>query len=364
MTDKNIYNIFSAFIPEGEISNIKRLNAGLINTTFLISSSKGSFILQKINTGVFKDVDKVMSNIFSVTGFMRKIAVNRGENPDTATLDFIVTAEKGRSYYRTENGECWRLYKFIDDSYTVNESDNMAIYRSAGAVFGKFLVLLDSFNASGLYETIPDFHNTPKRLEAFEKALKADAFDRAKTCREETDFILERRADAYLITDLISCGRIPLRVTHNDTKINNVLFKKGTEKGLCAIDLDTVMPGSALYDFGDCVRSGANKVWEDSKDLSAVALDAGIFKAIAEGYLSETAPFLTEAEIEYLPESVKIMTYELSLRFLTDYLMGDVYFPHDYPEHNLDRAKNQLALVKDTEKKLPEMKKIISDIVS
>lgn len=353
----NLAEILKQFVSD---SIINPYGDGHINDTYLTSSE--NFILQKINTGIFNDPDKLMENIVNVTGFLKKKISEKGGDPKRETLTVIKTKD-GKNYYRTENGNSYRLYIYIDNSYSVSVAENPFQLYNAGKAFGRFQSMLNDYPASTLYEVIPNFHNTRMRFNDFLKAVENDTAKRASLCKDEIDFVLSGKDCIDIITDGIKNGDIPLRVTHNDTKINNVLFDKSNNDGLCVIDLDTVMPGSMLFDFGDALRSGAATAAEDEKDLSKVWFDLYAFKNFAKGYLEETAPILTKREIELLPMSAKILTYECGMRFLTDYLNGDTYFKVHREGHNLDRARTQFKLVKDIENKYEEMQNIIKNIV-
>ncbi len=346
------YGIFSKAHPYGD---------GHINSTFVDDDRK--HILQKINTSIFPDADRLMDNIKGVTDFIRKKVTEAGGDPDRETLTVVPTLD-GKPYYTAEDGTVWRVYIFIQDSFSVTISKDTCELYEAGKAFGKFQCMLSDFPADELYESIKNFHNTPWRLENLKKAVADDMVGRAKDVADEIEFALSREKDASVVTKAIEDGGVQLRVTHNDTKINNVLFDKDTAKGLCVIDLDTVMPGSMLYDFGDTLRSGATTAAEDETDLSLVKFDLEAFKSFAKGFLSETLDVLTKKEIELLPFSAKLMTYECGCRFLTDHLNGDTYFKIHREGHNLDRARSQFALVRDIELKLDDMKKIVDEIIA
>ena len=334
---------------------------GHINSTFVDDDCR--YILQKINTSIFPDADGLMGNIQAVTDFVREKVKAAGGDPDRETLT-VVPTKCGKSYLTADDGSVWRMYVFIKDSYSVTLSKDTRELYEAGKAFGRFQCMLSDFPAEKLFESIKNFHNTPWRLENLKKAIADDMVGRAKDVREEIEFALSREADAHKVVDGIENGEIQLRVTHNDTKLNNVLFDKATDKGLCVIDLDTVMAGSMLYDFGDTLRSGATTAAEDETNLELVKFDLDAFKAFAEGFLSETLDVLTKKEIELLPFSAKLMTYECGCRFLTDHLNGDTYFKIHREGHNLDRARSQFALVQDIERKLDDMKKIVDEIIA
>lgn len=348
-----------SFDLQSTYQSCKTLNNGHINSTFVVqfSSEDGTespYVVQKINTNVFKDPDILMQNIVGVTAFLQKKIRARGGDPRRETLAFLPTKD-GKYYARDEKGACWRCYHHIGDVYTCNTIDSETVFYNAGVAFGGFQNALADYPIETLRDTIPNFHNTYSRFLDFQKAVKEDRAGRRNSVQDEIQFVLDREADTHVLLDLIDQGDLPLRVTHNDTKLNNILFDKATNQGICIIDLDTVMPGLALYDFGDSIRFGANTAAEDEKDVSKVSLSLPLYKAYVEGYLKTAKDSLKPTEIEYLPFSAKLMTLECGMRFLADYLNGDTYFKTEYPEHNLVRCRTQLALVADMEKKMADM---------
>ncbi len=334
---------------------------GHINDTTLAKKGKQSYVLQKINTNVFKNPDEMMDNIFSVTEHLRQKINEAGGDCERETLHFISTKD-GKPYYRADDGACFRMYKLVDRSIAYEESPAPMQFYGAARAFGRFQNMLADFPADKLYETIPHFHDTPSRLAALRKAVEEDVCGRLESCREEVDYALLQADETGIVSEEMKKGTVPCRVTHNDTKLNNVLFDTETEKAICVIDLDTVMPGSLLYDFGDALRYGANTAAEDETDLDKVTFDLELFKAFAKGFLEEVKDSMTEKEIELLPFSAKLMTFECGIRFLTDYLNGDTYFKIKYDTHNLDRARNQLKLCRDIDAKRPEMEQIIKEL--
>ncbi len=364
---QNIGDIIKKFDFIGECVDYKVMGSGNINSTYLVSCTNGTdtfkYVLQKVNTNVFGNIDALMNNIFSVTSYLRNEIKKAGGDENRETLHFVKTAD-GKNYYTAENGDCYRAYVFVSDSVSYDSVDNAELFKQSGVAFGKFQRYLADFPADTLFETLPDFHNTKLRYSnEFIPALKNNISGRADVCREEIDFVVSRKSYCPRLVNLIESGDLPLRVTHNDTKLNNVMFDKKSGKAICVIDLDTVMPGLALYDFGDSIRFGANTAAEDESDLSKVSINLDYFKAYAEGFLSQAGESLNDAEKENLAFSALLMTFECGMRFLTDYLNGDTYFRTEYPEHNLVRAKNQFALVADMEKHMEEMKSIINAIV-
>lgn len=342
---KEYKEICELFAIDGEVKSIEAYGSGHINRTFLVTTDKDKrYIFQVMNTNVFKDTEALMNNIYSVTEYLRSIGVE--------TMDFIAT-RSGKRYYNG-NPSC-RMYRFIENTVTYQRVTDSKAFKSSGRAFGQFQNHLAHFDASMLVEIIPNFHNTPKRFETFKKALAADVCGRAKYCKNEIDFFLSH-ADTYSkVIDGLADGSIPLRVTHNDTKLNNVLMDEKTNEARAIVDLDTVMPGSMLYDFGDSIRFGASTAEEDEKDLNKVHFDIYLYEAYASGFCPEVKESITEAEIELLPYSAYLITAECGMRFLTDYLSGDTYFPVKYPEHNIVRARTQIRLASEMEQQLEPM---------
>lgn len=342
-------------------TTIEGYGNGHINDTYLCESAP-RVILQRINIKVFKNPQEVMENIYNVTEHLRSKIQKAGGNPDRETLNVIKTRD-GNNFYKLDDENYFRMYKFVEDSISFETVENPIQLYHAGTAFGKFQNMLDDFPADKLYETIVDFHNTPARVKQLEEAISKNAAGRLIAVQNELNDALEYSKYAACITDEMAKGTIPLRVTHNDTKLNNVLFDQDTFEGVCVIDLDTVMPGSVLYDFGDALRFGASSGTEDETDLSKIWFDLEKFEQFAKGFLGETASCLTEKEIELLPMSALLMTYECGIRFLADYLNGDVYFKIHKEHHNLDRARTQFKLVKDIESKFDKMHEIIKKYI-
>lgn len=345
------YDIVLKFNIDGEIENIEPYGEGHINSTFLITTDCNKYILQKINTNVFKRPEEVMANIFYVTEYLRK----KGEE----TLNFRRTKDGGMMF-QSEIG-CYRLYEYIDDVVSYQIATDKAVFCNVGEAFGKFQNALADFDASLLHETISRFHDTPNRYENFENTVKVDRAKRLDTCLKEVQFVRDRKGTFDKIVKGISEGKIPLRVTHNDTKLNNILVDPKTKKARAVIDLDTVMPGSMLYDFGDSIRFGTNTAAEDEKNLDIVNFDIELFSAFAKGFCGELKDKMTDLEKELLPYSAYLMTMEVGMRFLTDYLEGDVYFATKYPEHNLVRCHTQFKLAYQMEQSMGEMKAIVAE---
>lgn len=357
--DIKIDEVISQFPFEGGLQNISAVDEGHINTTYYADFGKQKYIIQKINTSVFEKPDELMHNINTVTEHLTNVLTEDGEDASRQTLHFLKTND-GSAYYKGSDGSCWRSYVYLDNCYTVNSFCSKEELYEAARAFGKFQYLLRDFQSEKLFETIKDFHNTPKRLDALREAVKEDRAGRAESVKDEIKFFFDREGDTKIVTELLSNGELPPRVTHNDTKINNVLFDSSTKKATCVIDLDTIMLGSSLYDFGDGIRTSAATADEDEKDTNKMGIDLEIYGAYVAGYLDGTKGKLNSKEKEMLPFSVKLMTLECAMRFLTDHLNGDTYFRIKYPEHNLIRARAQIKLVKDVEEKFEEMKKITS----
>ena len=304
-----------------------------------------------------------MNNIIGVTAHIRNKLAIEGKDPERGTLRFFKETETDKYYYTDEDGNCWRMYKYIGDVDCLQSADSTEILCKVGNAFGHFQMQLSDYDASTLRETIPNFHNTPSRLADFKIALEKDIAGRASEIADDIAFVLEHSEVCSYITDRIENGTLPIRVTHNDTKLNNILMDSVTGDPVCIIDLDTIMPGSVLYDFGDAIRFGASSAAEDETDLSKVYMREDAFCAFAEGFVSGLEGSLTEAEINELPMGALVITLETGIRFLTDYLNGDTYFKIHREGHNLDRARSQFSLVADMEKKLNQMNKIIKDII-
>ena len=338
----------------GQPDFCKSFGHGHINYTFLITTDSGKqYILQRINTHVFKKPIQLMENVIAVTDHIRK----KVDDP-TQVLHFIPALD-GKYYYRDERRRFWRCYEFVG-GFCLEAPETDADFYESAVAFGRFQEQLSDFPASSLYETIPNFHNTPDRFRMLHIAMDEDACDRLQYVQREIDFILEREHEAGTIQRMLESGELPLRVTHNDTKLNNVLLDMKTRKAKCVLDLDTVMPGSSLFDFGDSIRFGAATAPEDVQELSRMSLDLHRFEVYTRGYL-EGCHSLTKREIELLPLGAKIITLELAVRFLTDYLESDHYFKTEYPDHNLVRARAQLKLVQDMEAKWSQMERIVEN---
>lgn len=358
----NIEKVVKAFGFE-ELVEYAPVGEGHIHSTYRITVKENGgekrHLLQQVNTYVFKNPVELMENIKGITSFLAKKITEAGGDASRETLQLLDTAD-GRSFYTDDDGLCWRCYNYIENAYSLEEiTCPEESYRSAKA-FGTFSKLLADYPIDSLHETIVNFHNTVSRFADFKKAYEDDISGRVCTAKEEAEFFFAREKDCGVLLDLLKEGKLPLRVTHNDTKLNNVMFDKDTDRGLCVVDLDTVMPGLSLYDFGDAVRFSANTATEDERDLSKVSLSLEYFEAYVRGYLEAAGDALTDAEIEYLPFASKLLTLECGMRFLGDYFNGDVYFKISAPDGNLVRARTQISLVADMEKKMDEMKAIVA----
>ncbi len=360
----NVTELVNAFNFDGELKNTVQLIEGHINNTFRFDFEQNGkinkYLVQELNTYVFKKPVELMENVVGVTAYLRNIVIENGGDPERECLNVIPAKDK-KSYFIDSDGRFWRCYNFVDNAHSYQSVDSAETFCTAAKAFGKFQRMLADYPSETLVETIPNFHNTVSRFADFKKALEDNLSGRAGEAKPEIDFVLAREKDCAVLVDLLNAGELPLRVTHNDTKLNNVLFDNETNESICIVDLDTVMPGLSLYDFGDSIRFGANTAAEDEKDISKVSLSLEYFKAYTLGYLSTAGESLTAKEIEYLPYSAKLMTLECGIRFLGDFINGDLYFKTAYPEHNLVRCRTQFELVADIERKFPEMQKIVED---
>ena len=346
-----------AFQLDGNPMICEEFGHGHINHTLKITTDTGAeYVLQKINKYVFRNPIRLMANVSAVTEFLGKKA-----NGSQRALHYIPT-HKGLYYHRDRNGEFWRVYDYIGGYCMDTPESDEDFYQSALA-FGGFQEQLSDFPAHILYETIPEFHNTIDRYRQFKASVELDPCNRVSDITEEVHFLLDREEKGGMLQKMRESGELPLRVTHNDTKLNNVLLDRKTKKALCVLDLDTVMPGLSLYDFGDSIRFGAATAAEDEPDFEKMELDLHLFEVYTRGYL-EAAPSLTDKEVEMLPMGAYVMTLELATRFLKDYIDGDLYFKTAYPEHNLIRARTQIKLVADMEKKWEEMNRIVARLAA
>ena len=363
--NEKIQRIIGQFmLPQGEVEAAPYGNGHINDTLCVVVHADGGdrrYILQRVNSYVFPKPVEVIENIEKVTAYLGAIIEAEGGDPLRETLTLVETRD-GRHYTLAEDGELWRMYLFIEGTRSVDLPDTEALFALSGRAFGKFQQQLGGFDASKLHETIVDFHNTPARYRQLEDAIARNAAGRLAQVQEEIAFCRAREREVHVLLDAMKAGEIPLRVTHNDTKLNNVLLDEQTGEGVCVIDLDTVMPGLAAYDFGDSIRTGANTAAEDETDLNRVQFSLPMFKAFAEGFLAEAGAALNAREKELLPMGAKLMTLECGMRFLADHLNGDKYFRIHRENHNLDRARTQFTLVRRMEEKWDEMARIIREI--
>lgn len=346
-----------------DIKNVKVCNTGHINGTFFADSPLGPIVIQQVNKGIFSDVPALMDNVIAVCKHIENKMLTEGassEEISRGVLKYFPTAD-GKYYTLDDNGEYWRISRFIESSATYN-TGTPALLCESGYSFGKFQSYLSDFPAKTLTETIPFFHDTAVRFAHFEKSVSADAFCRASKCPDLIEKVFSYKDTAGKIVSMLACGELPLRVIHNDTKLNNILFDLQTGKGLCVIDLDTVMPGTLLYDFGDAIRSGASAVPEGSRDFGKTVIREDLYKAFYEGFSRGVGSTITKSEKENLPLGAFMMTYEVGMRFLDDYLSGDTYFRTEYEGQNLDRARGQLLLADDIMKKMDTLRALTKDI--
>ena len=340
-----------------------RYGQGHINDTFcvLCQPQEGDavrFILQGLSSAAFPHPEELMENFVGITSYLREKVIAMGGDPMRETLSLVKTRE-GKDFYTDSNGKVWRLTPFIEGTDCFQRA-TPELFEASARAFGRFQRMLAGYPAETLHEPIVNFHNTEDRLAKFEAALKADKLDRAKDVLPEIQFVLDRRADCSVALDALRSGKLPLRVTHNDTKLNNILVDRATGEGICVIDLDTTMPGLSINDFGDSIRFGANHSAEDEKDLTKVNFDIDLYEVYTRGFIEGAAGGLTSAELEYLPWGARLMTLECGIRFLTDYLDGDHYFRIHYPEQNLDRCRTQFKLVSDMEEQFEQMHAVVA----
>lgn len=349
----------AAFEFGGAVQQAQRFGEGHINDTFAVTAEGGRrWILQRLNTAVFRQPQQVMENILGVTRHLRGKIAARGGDPERETLNLLLTRAGGPLFTDSEGG-VWRCYRFIEGTVCLQAARSDEDFFNTGKTFGQFQQLLSDYPAQTLHETIPHFHDTPDRCRRFEAAVAEDRLGRAASAGPEIAFLRARREDCRVLADLLAGGKLPLRVTHNDTKLNNILIDAATGEGLCVIDLDTVMPGLSAHDYGDSIRFGASTAAEDEPDLSKVHFSLPLFEAYTRGYLASAGGALTELEKQTLPWGAKLMTLECGMRFLTDYLEGDTYFKTHRPGQNLDRTRTQLRLVEEMEQAWDEMARII-----
>ena len=350
-------NIGNQFLIEGEIIKVSPFGSGHINDTFKMETDNKNYILQRINGNIFHDIPGLMQNITCVSDYL----INQIKGEELQVISPVKTKD-GKFIHKDSFDESWRVMNFIENSLSLDHVENSEIAFEGGKTYGWFVKMLKDFPINKLKVTIPHFHDIQFRLDNFLKAMETDIRYRVELVPEDIDFVFSRAEEMKIIAELGNEDKIPLRVTHNDTKINNVLFNE-ENKGICVIDLDTVMPGYSLFDFGDAIRTFANSADEDEKDLHKISLNLEFFKSFSEGFLFETKHILTQEELDHLAFSAKYITFEQGVRFLTDYLEGDHYYKINYLNHNLFRARAQFKLLESMEENYEEMKKIIYQIV-
>ena len=358
-----LQDALAAFDFGGEVVGAVRYGSGHINDTFCVHTQPGEgpcrrFILQRISAAAFHHPDQVMANIASVTAFLRRAIAEAGGDPSRETMT-VLPSRDGKSFYSDSEGGAWRVYPFIENTVCLQAAETPELFAASARTFGRFQRMLKDYPADTLYETIPHFHDTEDRLAKLKAAVEADVMGRVKDVQPELDFVWKREADCSVALQALRDGKLPLRVTHNDTKLNNVLIDRDSGEGICVIDLDTVMPGLSINDFGDSIRFGANHSAEDERDLSKVNFDLSLYEVYTQGFLEGAGGALTPAELDYLPWGAKLMTLECGIRFLTDYLNGDHYFRIHREGQNLDRCRTQFKLVADMEAQWEAMKAVV-----
>ncbi len=363
VTPKQMEEVISHFQYEGDLFSQEPYGSGHINDTYLLvfktgTGSERKVILQRMNKDVFERPVELMENIVGVTSYLRERIIENGGDPERETLN-VLPALDGKLYYLDSEGDYWRSYKFIDKATSYDQVEDPRDFYQSAVAFGSFQRLLAEYPAETLHETIKGFHDTKSRFAVFKKVVEEDVMGRAEEVQEEIQFVLDREEIADYFCDLLEQGALPLRVTHNDTKLNNIMIDDETGKGICVIDLDTVMPGLAMNDFGDSIRFGASTAAEDEQDLSKVSCSMELFEQYAKGFIEGCGGKLTHREIELMPMGAKTMTFECGMRFLTDYLQGDIYFKIHREKHNLDRCRTQFKLVEDMEQKWYTMQEIV-----
>ncbi|MDP4222970.1 MAG: aminoglycoside phosphotransferase family protein [Bacteroidota bacterium] len=360
----DLERIYSLFLADGSFSDVTLFGSGHIHETFYVKTfenEKDDYILQKLNNKVFKNIPELQDNIERVTLHIRsKLLSIPGSDVKRECLN-LVMAKSGKSWIIDQEGNFWRMFIYIPDHRSYDLVDSPRKAYEGGKAVGRFQALLADLPGKPLHETIPNFHNVVKRLENFNNSISKDSVRRVSGLKHEINFVLYRASEMKVILNLGKEGRIPLTITHNDTKFNNILLDK-KDRALCIIDLDTVMPGYVHYDFGDAIRTAANVAAEDEQDLEKVKMDINLFKAYAEGYLSETRGILNETEKDYLAFAPRLITYIMGLRFLTDYIDGDVYYKIHHKDHNIQRARAQFRLLESMEEQYPVMQKIIESL--
>ena len=358
----DIKSILKQFRIDGDLTDVRHLVHGHINDTYVLTTEKDKqiirYVLQRINHTVFKDPPSVMKNIVRVTEHIRSRMQSIDSELASRQLT-VISSVDNKCYHGDADGNFWRIYNFIENAVAYDTIESGELAYEAARMFGWFQNMLIDLPEPVLYESIPDFHNTPKRLRTFERILKEDSCNRAKNAEPEIKFVFDNASICDVLLNFAGEGKIPVRITHNDTKVNNVMLDKNTNKGVCVIDLDTVMPGLSIYDFGDMIRTGATFADEDECDLSKVALELSMFEMFVKGFAEQSSHFLNSTEKEHLVFAAKLITFEQLIRFLTDYLAGDIYYKVHRQQHNLDRTRTQMKLVQS----MVEQEEVMNEIV-
>ncbi|NRA39319.1 MAG: aminoglycoside phosphotransferase family protein [Planctomycetes bacterium] len=364
----SIRQVVAGFTINGDMLSAAPYGSGHVNDTFVVHMSVAGtevrYLLQRINNDIFKDVPRLMSNIQRVCDHVQE-RLHREGDPDASRKNLtVIKTLDGQAYLIDKDGKYWRSYLFVEGAlgYDIIENEEQAFV--AGQAFANFQKYIVDLPGERLMETIPDFHNTRKRFATLKQAIADDSCDRLKNVADEVAYALAHEGLANELLDLRDAGTIPERITHNDTKLNNVLLDEKTNEAVCVIDLDTLMPGLSLYDFGDLIRTSTSPVAEDEKDASQVKMQMNMYKAVASGFLSVGREFMNEAEIEHMPTGAMTITYETGIRFLTDYLQGDTYFKTKYDDHNLIRCRTQFALVTSMENQIDDMRACVSELIA
>lgn len=359
-------SIFEQFKTEGTFASCAPIGEGHINDTFLVKTVEAGFpdyVIQRINHAIFTNVDGLMENIQRVTSHLHNKLTEEPAGAGQTVAMRLFETKNHRTYFQDLQGNYWRCFEFVKNSTTNEAPLSPRRAFEGGKALGKFQFLLSDLPGEPLFEILPDFHNLKKRLENFNRSLSQNPVGRADSVKTEIEKMLSRADEMLLVYRLGEAGKIPVRITHNDTKFNNILFDENGN-AICIIDLDTVMPGYVLYDFGDAIRTLANTATEDEDDLSKVSFDLVLYKSFAQGYLAEAGKFLTQTEKQHLAFSAKLLTYIMGLRFLTDYIAGDVYYKISRPDHNIVRARNQIYLLESMEGNFGEMQRLIGEIAA
>lgn len=358
LMSNNITEVVNAFAFEGELMDFVPYGSGHINDTFRLDFPEHKYILQRINTDIFTKPYELMENVELVTSYLKEEIIKAGGNPARETLNVIFTKD-GKNIFKDSKGDYWRAYDYVGDTISYDLVEDPKDFYQSGVGFGTFQYQLRDFPIEKLNYTIENFHHTPSRFKTFVNAVEKDGVGRLAGVKDEVEAILAQEDFTSTLWDLHEAGKLPLKVTHNDTKLNNVLIDNATGKAMCVVDLDTVMPGFSADDFGDSIRFGASTALEDEKDLSKVSFDLDLFDVYTKGFLEGARGSLTDLEIEMFPVGAKMLTLETAIRFLTDYLEGDTYFKTAYDDHNLVRARTQLKLVAEMDEKWDAMNDIV-----